>query len=260
MLLGEHFTFISWGFDQCQPDTNQNMSAHLSATAMKAQLDILGFHKKQAVWMRDFVRLAEFEHWSFLNNWTLKEIAKTVSNLSVNPFVMNPTVVANCTVFMFWVQFQYEFGIKFKDLKLAHFTQEQKEELINFYCAGREFFTNDVDTPKPFTLIKGYQNQFEALNNKPSDTKPETMSTQDYFYWLGLLSSTTFEKDSKQPLTIIYLSLCNISVYNTIKKYLQSKDGYQAFLMLHKQFKGCDTIPNNYTKALGELKDLPHTN
>ena len=49
---------------------------------------------------------------------------------------------------MFWVRFQHDLGIAWKDLKIADFTNDRRDELVTFYRDDMEFATKDVDIPK----------------------------------------------------------------------------------------------------------------
>ena len=143
----------------------------------------------------------------------------------MNPFIMNPSIQAYCSAFMFWVRFQRDLGIAWKDLKISDFTDDQRDELVNFYRDNMEFPTKDVDTPKAFTLMEGYEKWFEALSNKcsnsigsqrfpinyllrdlthkPSDANLETAIVQIRFYPLAPYTGAGFTEDSKRLWSFI---------------------------------------------------------
>ena len=147
------------------------MSANYpSVRAMKDLIKSLGPTDAQTKWLMDTMGLKKFSDWNSLPNISFKDIAKTAANLDTNPFIMNPSVQAYCTAFMLWVRFERDLGIEWKDLKIADFTTDRRDELVNFYCDNMEFPTKDVDIPKAFTLMEGYEKWFEALNNKCSNT------------------------------------------------------------------------------------------
>lgn len=96
---------------------------------MKALIRSLGPNDAQTKWLMDTMGLKKF------------------TNLTTNPFIMNPSVQAYCSAFMFWVRFQRNLGIAWKDLKIANFTTDRRDELVTFYCDNMEFATEDVDIP-----------------------------------------------------------------------------------------------------------------
>ena len=78
---------------------------------MKALIRSLGPNDAQTKWLMDTMGLKKFSDWNALPNTPFKDIAKTAANLSTNPFIMNPSVQAYCTAFMFWVRFQWDLSI-----------------------------------------------------------------------------------------------------------------------------------------------------
>ena len=145
-----------------------------------------------------------------------------------------------------------------------------------------EFPTEDVDIPKAFTSMEGYEKWFEALNNKCSNTigsqrlpidyllrdltqKPpvadlETETVQVRFYWLAQYKGAGFAKDSKKLWSFIQQSLNDTTIYNTIKRFASGKSGYKALQTLNFQYRGGSAVSNNCTKALAEMKKLQYSN